>query len=252
MTQESLISKTSLKAILIIPYLHFISRKAFDCKHSLFQNILFISTIWTQVYVIYQSDINFSRFHVFKISSRRRRHDSALKSVSSTTFRLDHTSFSYTNILYHILYSIYICLMSVYTKSNKKSWPERGRVKFSPHAQRGWPRYINVVIKATFHVSVAFPIIFTLLLLQFKRIPPCMWYSREKNSNKHPLRGNRFKMSQSDSHPSCCWGLCHLCLKWTGKPCVRAHTQDLLCLTVWVHQENGWTPLCLKIKHGNN
>lgn len=110
--------------------------------------------------------------------------------------------------------------MSVYTKSNKKSWAEKGKVKLSPHAGKDWPRYINVVIKATFHVSVAFRIIFTLLLLQFKRIPPCMWYSSEENSNKHPLRGNRFKMSQSDSHPSCGWGLCHLHCKWTREPCL--------------------------------
>ena len=121
--------------------------------------------------------------------------------------------------------------MSVYTKSNKKSWEEKGKVKFLPHAQRDWPWYISVVIKATFHVSMAFPIIFTLLLVQFKRIPPCTWYSREENSNKHPLRGNRFKMSQSDSHPSCSWGFCHLRCKWTGEPSVCADG----CVHVWAH-----------------
>lgn len=132
--------------------------------------------------------------------------------------------------------------MSVYTKSNKKSWAEKEKVKFPPHALRDWPQYINVVIKATFHVSVAFPIIFTLLLLQFKRIPPCMWYSREENSNKHPLRGNRFKMSQSDSHPSCGWGLCHLHCKWIGEPCVcvgqwiYAHTLDLAWLFGYIRK----------------
>lgn len=62
--------------------------------------------------------------------------------------------------------------MSVHTKSNKKSRAEMEKVALPPHALRDWPRYISVVIKATFHVSVAFPIIFTLLLLQFKRTPP--------------------------------------------------------------------------------
>lgn len=162
--------------------------------------------------------------------------------------------------------------MSVYTKSNKKSWAEKGKVKFSSHARRDWPRYINVVIKATFHVSVAFPIIFTLLLLQFKRIPPCTRYSGEENSNKHPLRGNRFKMSQADSHPSCGRGLCHLaaseqrnavwewecaCLRASVCVCASGCMQILwtcVCATVWIHQENGSRPAHLppKIRHRNN
>lgn len=153
--------------------------------------------------------------------------------------------------------------MSVYTKSNKKSWAEKGKVKFPPHALRDWPRYISVVIKATFHVSVAFPIIFTLLLLQFKRIPPCMWYSGEENSNKHPLRGNRFKMSQSDSHPSCGWGLCHLYCKWIGEPCVCTCdcVWDSGCMnTLWTWRvwlggyirKMAAPDIPQKIKHGNN
>lgn len=147
--------------------------------------------------------------------------------------------------------------MSVYTKSNKKSWAEKGKVKLLPHARRDWPWYISVVIKATFHVSVAFPIIFTLLLLQFKRIPPCTWYSREENSNKHPLRGNRFKMSQSDSHPSCGWSVCHLHCKWTGEHCVLAWVcvcaaagvcthSFLACVTACKHQEKWLPPTSLK------
>ena len=76
--------------------------------------------------------------------------------------------------------------------------------------------YISVVIKATFHVSVALLIIFALRLPQVQRphlgtpqtpTPCCTRYSGRENSNKHPLGGNRFKMLQADSHPSCDGGL---------------------------------------------
>lgn len=109
----------------------------------------------------------------------------------------------YKHGVLYILYSIHCFNESVH-RITESSWRWR-KGQVPPHALRDWPRYISVVIKAAFHVSMVFPIIFTLLLLKFKRVPPTptsMWYSGEENSNKQPLRGNRFKMSQADTHPS--------------------------------------------------